>query len=266
MSWYSDLLDRFLAITTAGDKLDVAIQDQTTPPFHYYLMTENKTDIGLTAGIPKDTTVIPVTSGHGFTVTAPNDYIAIWEDSVFEQIKVIGVSGDNITVSMPIANPFTIAAQVVRGKIDLNVDGSTVHVDAFFRMFGPNAIVPIDIIGGKVVMLHSSAGDRSKYGDLAALADGDGTFLRQNNGSSVNLGDYQNNQDYEEHGWSVEFDDKAGGGNFSTVAEIDVKKTYGVAIRFDPNLNDYFQACIRGNLSALNRHRFILFGQYTEGE
>lgn len=245
---------------------DVNIQDQTTPPFQFYLMTEEKTDIGVISPVAENAQTITVTAGHGFTVTTPPDYLTIWENSAFEQLKVIGVAGDIITVNIPAAGTFTTSAQVVRGKIDLNVNGSITPVNAFFRMLGPNAIVPIDVLGGKVTMLHSSAGDRSKYGNQAVLADGDGTAFRKCNGICVNLGDYQSNQDFEEFGWKVIFDDKAGGGDFSTVAEVDVKKVFGIAIRLDPNTSDFFQVTIRGDLSGLNRQRFILYGHYTEGE
>jgi hypothetical protein len=254
-------------VSTNSDGIDVYIQDQTTPPFHFYLMTEVKTDIGIVNPIVLGDDTFTATTGHGFTVgVAPYDYMVIWENGGFEQRKVIAVVGDVITVNVPFGNNFSTNAVVIRGKIDLNLDGSITPVNAFFRMFGPNTTIPIDVIGGKVTMLHSSAGDRSKYGNQASLLNGKGTYFSKNDGINLNLGDYQSNQDFEEFGWTISFDDKAGGGNFSTTAEIDIKKIFGIALRLDPRNGDYFQATIRGDLDGLNRHRFMLFGQYTLGE
>jgi hypothetical protein len=254
------------AVTTAGDGVDVYIQDQTTPPFHFYLMREDKTDIGLTVDANKDDTVLNLTTGHGFTAPkTPPDYMVLWEGNNFEQVKVIGVSGDQVTIDAPLPSGYTTAATIIRGLIDLDLDGSTTPVEACFHFFG-SADQPIDIIGGRIAMLHSSAGDRSKYGNLTALSDGEGSYFRHDNGITINLGTYQNNQDFEEFGWEVTFDDKAGGGNYATTCTIDLKQKYGIAKRIDPGLGDFFCFTIRADLTGLNRHRIALFGQYTLGE
>jgi hypothetical protein len=263
----TQILENSFSVTNDG--IDIFIQDQTTPPFQFYLMTEDKTDIGTVNPIAKGDITFTATSGHGFTaVTAPYDYMMIWENGGFEQLKVINVAGDIITVNVPFGNSFSTNSVIVRGKIDLNGNGSVTPIQAYFRMFGPNATEPIDIIGGKVTMLHNSAGDRSKYGDQVPLINGQGTYFTKsvNNIVTLNLGDYQDNQDFEEFGWDISFDDKAGGGDFSTVATIDVKNIYGIALRLNPLTDDFFCAVIRANLTGLNRHRFILYGQYTLGE
>jgi len=254
-------------ITTAGDGVDVYLQDQTTPPFHFYIMREDKIDIGLTAPVLKDDTVLNLTAGHGFTYPAiPLDYLVIWENGIYEQVKIINVTANQITIDVPSPVAFSINAVLIRGKIDLDLDGSGTPINAYFRFYGPDAEIPIDIIGVQVSMLHGSASDRSKYGNLAGLLDGKSTYFRHINGVTVNLGSYQNNQDFEEFGWDVAFDDKAGGGNFATTCTMDIKQKYGVAKRINPRTNDSMCVTVRGDLRGLNRHRVCVYGQYTQGE
>jgi hypothetical protein len=264
----TDLKAKGGAINIENGVMPTREQDNTAPPVQFYLMKEEKTDIGIISA-EKGATDITVTTGHGFTAPLPRgqeDWMVIWENNAFEQVKVIGVAGHVITITTPLPFTFSTNAVVVRGKIDLNLNGALAPVVGLFKAYGPNLSIPFDIIAAKVIMLHSSAGDKSKYGNQTILDVDKGTYFRQINGSTTNLGTYENNQDFEEFGWHVAFDDKAGGGNFSTVCQIDTKEIFGTAIRVDPRLNEQLDINIRGDLTGLTRHRVAIYGHFTQGE
>lgn len=253
---------RALVIGDGDSELDVFIQDQTTTPYHFYMMTEDQTGITLTSPVSTDDMVLNVSAGHGFSI---GDYLVIAEGDLFEQAEVVGVNVNEITISLPFANPFTLSAEIVRGRTDLSFDGSVTPVDFYAKIYGSGAIVPIDIIGAKITIVHESAGDFSLFGNLSALTNG--LFLRKTDGENTNLGNYKTNQDFENYGFHVRFDDRAGGGGeYSTIATINIKEFYGVALRMRPDSSDYFLGKIRDKLDTLISLKIMIFGHFTAGE
>lgn len=252
---------RALAVSNADGPFDTFLQDQTTPPFHFFMMTEEKTDINLTSPVSVGDEVINVSSGHGFVV---GSMIVISEGDAFEQAVVKSVATNAITINIPSAGAFTTAAVVIRGNRDLNIDGTT-PVEFCTRIYGVGAQVPIDIIGAKVTIIHDAAGDLTKFGGIPELTNG--LYLRKSDGQQLNLANYKSNQDFEDFGWSVRFDDRASGlGEYGTIITIDMKKVYGVALRIFPSTEDFIKGIIRDNLEDLLSLRFMLYGQFTQGE
>lgn len=252
---------RALSVSNAGGPFDIFQQDQTTPPFQYFMMTEDKTDITLTAPVAVDDNIINVSSGHGFSI---GNMIVISEGDSFEQAIVKAVDVNAITINIPSAGSFTIGARVIRGNRELNIDGTTPK-EFCFRIYGENAIVPIDVIGAKVSLLHAAAGDLSLFGGIAELANG--FYLRKTDGQQLNLANYKRNQDFEDFGWNIKFDDRgSGGGEYSTIADINMIERYGIALRVFPSANDYIKGVIRDNLTTLLSMRIMLYGHFTQGE
>ena len=131
-------------------------------------MREDKTDITLTSAVTKGDTVISVSSGHGFT--GAGEYIVIMENGYFIQTKVVSVATDDITIQNETGNAFTTGATVIRGSIEMNVDGST-PVEFQFNM--RQSTIPIDIQYIHVTIWNdATAGDDGKFGDLTALTNG----------------------------------------------------------------------------------------------
>jgi len=249
----------FFGGQAAGSSLDVFIQDQDTPPFQYFLMQNLKEDILLVTGTAIDDEVIYVDAGHGITT---DSYLSIREGAYQSQVGVSGVAGDDITLATPLSNAYTTDAQVIRGNIEMNISGS--YSDQIFEMevWGTE---PIDIQTVVVTIQHDGAGDDSKFGDLAALTNGllfvkDGDVIHQH------LGNYKQNQDFREFGATVEYSDKAGGGNYATNITYDIKKIYGIVIRVDPDYNESLQAIVQDDLNDLVRLRVSIMGQITLGE
>lgn len=243
------------------DNIDVHIQDQHTPPFQYYLMREDKTDITITSPVSKGDTVISVSAGHGFT--AGGEYMVIMENDLYIQSKVISISTNDITIQGSVGNDFTTGATVLRGSIEMNIDGST-PVDFVFNM--RQGITPIDIQYANITIWNNAAaGDDGKFGDLGALTNG--LRVIKENLIDQGLGTYRTNSDFREFGGVVTYNPRSGGGgNFGVDITFDIKKAYGVVIRIDPKVPDIFKGSVRDALQTLDRVRISIMGQYTLGE
>jgi hypothetical protein len=241
-------------------EIDTWSQDQVTPPFQYYVMSEEKDDITLTAAVSKGDEVIAVSAGHGFTGTG--EFMVIQEGDIFLQAKVKSVATNNITLESPSSSAFTTDAIVIRGLIDLNVDGSVTEKEFVFNKRGG---IPIDIQYIHVTIWNASAaGDDGKFGDLAELTNG--LLVRKEDGTDQSLGNYKSNSSFRDLGAQVDYNDKAGAGTYGVSICFRIKETYGVVLRFDPDTPDVFKVTVRDNLSTLNKLNISLMGQYTQGE
>jgi hypothetical protein len=246
----------------SGNTKEVFIQDTTSPLFQYYLMTEEKTDITLTSDINIDDVTFEVSADHGITTS---HYLALWEGSAFEQVKVAGVSTNTITVELPFATAFSaLGTQIVRGKIDLAID--TTGTDFYFKMYN-NAQIPIDIGYFVLTMQHgANVPDDGKFGGIDALTNG--IYFRQVDGTRINLGNYKTNQDFKDRGAIVSYTEKAPAGTNGTSILFDIKSTFGQVMRINPRLNDYFIGRLRDELETEGMVKFTisLLGSYTQGE
>lgn len=245
--------------------IDVNIQSQTSPLFQYFLMTDEKTDITLTSDIAIDDTVINVSAGHGFDATG--EYIVVWDDNKYIQMKVVSIATDAITVTHPIVQTFLAAtAMVTRGRIDMNVDGSSVPVN--FHMEIKNFTTPIDITKIIITMQHgANVPDDGTFGGLAALNNG--LWFRKENDLKYNLGNYKINQDFRDVGGEIVYTAKAPAGTNATNITFDIESIFGQVIRIDSRLNDHVHGQVRDaiNVAAgMTKFTVSLIGSYTRGE
>lgn len=253
--------------------IDNNIQDQTTPLFQYYMMEHLNATIQLTSPANIDDTTINVTGGHGFIV---GNSVVLWENSGFEQCKVTNVATNVISISVPLGNTFTTDAIVIRGNIEMNVLGAPGVGERIFSFIMYDAEVPIDITNIRLNLTHTQGGDDSKFGDVDVLPNG--MYVRKQNENISNYGNYQRNLDFVDRNGDVFYDDKAGGGLFSTkvVFQINGRENFGVVIRIDPRfidplttlprVPDSLSVHIRDDLTDLDSFRMSLIGSYTEGE
>ena len=251
-------------------EIDVNIQSQTSQLFQYFLMDEQKTDITLTSAISEDDEIINVSPGHGFTAAA-GEYIVVRDGDVFTQSKVISVATDAISVEMPIANDIPNTADVIRGNINMNVDGSSTPVDYKYSSNccgNQNAQIPIDLSTIIITMQHgANVPDDGKFGGIAALTEG--MYFRKMNGGRVNLGNYINNQAFKDVGASVEYTDKAPAGTNATNITFAIEDIFGQVIRMDPRLDDFALAKVRDDQSSsagMDKLTISLVGSFTSGE
>lgn len=251
-------------------EIDVHIQSQTSQLFQYFLMNEQKMDITLTAPISMDDVIINVSAGHGF-IAAAGEYIVIRDGDIFSQAKVISVSTNAITIDMPCAADIPATASVIRGNVNMNVNGSITPIDFKYSSNccgSQNAIIPIDI--GKVVitMQHgTNTPDDGKFGGLSALTNG--LFFRKENGIRLNLGNYIYNQSFKDVGATVEYTEKAPAGTKGTNIVFDIERIFGQVIRMNPRLDEFILAKVRDNLSTgagMAKLAVSLIGSFTSGE
>lgn len=243
-------------------EIDVWIQDQTTQPVHYYLMNELKSDITLTAPISKGDSIFSVSSGHGFT--AGGEFIVIMEGDLIIQQAVTAVATNDITIGETAPYNFSTNAVVIRGDIEMNVNGSVTPVNyQFYKRSG----VPVDIQVIHMTIWNAAAqGDDADFGDITALTNGVYAY-KETDTVNGNLGVYKNNSEFREFGAEISYNDRSGGGgNYGVDIHFHVKDHYGVVIRFDPDNNEKLWVKIRDNLSSLDRLRVAVIGQLTLGE
>jgi len=188
--------------------LRATLQDSVAPLFQYFLMQEQNDDITLVNPVAVDDEAVTVSAGHGFTPVA-GEHIVLFEGNRYTQMRVTGVAGDIISVDHPIQSAFTVAdAIVIRGNINMNVDGSGADVE--FKAQLRNFTIPIDITKIIITMQHgSNVPDDGKFGGLTALTKG--LFFKKMNDSSFSLGNYIQNQDFKDTGGAVEYTDVSRG-------------------------------------------------------
>ena len=251
-------------------EIDVHIQSQTSQLFQYYLINEQKTDITLTALVSMDNEIINVSAGHGFTV-ASGEYIVIRNGDSFVQAKVIGVSINAISIEMPVAVDIPITAGVIRGNINMNVDGSSTPVDFKYTSNccgSVNALIPIDIGTVIITMQHgANVPDDGKFGGISALTNG--MYFRKENGERVGLGNYISNQSFKDVGAVVEYTQKAPAGTYATNITFDIERIFGQVVRVNPRTDDFIIARVRDDQNSgagMAKMSISLVGSFTSGE
>lgn len=251
-------------------EIDVHIQSQTSQLFQYFLINEQKTDITLTTLISMDDEVINVSAGHGFTGVL-GEYIVIRNGDLFVQAKVIGVATNAISIEIPVAVDIPITASVIRGSINMNVDGSSTPVDFKYTSNccgSEDAQIPIDIGTVIITMQHgSNVPDDGKFGGITVLTKG--MYFRKENGERVSLGNYISNQSFKDVGAAVEYTQKAPAGTYATNITFDIERIFGQVVRVNPRTNDFILARVRDDQNAgagMVKMSISLVGSFTSGE
>jgi len=238
---------------------DVWIQDQITGYFHRYFMTEEKTDIILTTAASKGDKIISVSSDHGIT---SEDCLLIVNGNYTQQVIVVSVSNDDITINYAIGKDLSIAdTTIIRGSIEMNIDASGTPVTFYCR---PYVNIPVDILHIHIFFTDNLEGDDSKYGGIGALTNG--SYCRQEDGDHCNLGLYKSNRDFIEHGAISKYTNKAGGGNYTMDFAFNTKEPYGIVLRLDPEKGEFLSFTIQDDLTDLISHRVVATGHLTKGE
>lgn len=244
-------------------KKNVNVKCTTYPLFQYFGIRELKNDIILVNPISINDTIFSVNSGHGFQI---GEYVAIWENSRFEQAEVINIANNNITIEIPFATNFTTNAKIIRGDVNLNVDGSVTPIDFWFKTY--DSIIPIDIQYAIFQFHHgTNVPDDGKFAGITALTNG--LYIRHKNGKQVNFGNYKKNIDFKIRGATVNYTQKAPAGSYATEIIIDITKAFGQVVRVNPRTNDFIQLRIRDKIDSvagISFARVSLLGSFTEGE
>lgn len=240
--------------------IDSFIQSQVEPPIQFYMQTEAQTDLKLATDVSLNDTVLVFEAGHG-CVAGEYNYITIWEDNQFSQLRIIAVDGNNVTIGIPIPKAYTTEATIVRGSINMAVDGSVTSQKFYFRP--TNIVIPLDISEIKIIMTHTADGDSDKFGGITKLTNG--FYMRRYNGYTFNYGNYRSNGDFESFGGTYKKDDKAPSGVYGTVITFPVEDVFTKEIRIDGRSDEYLECVIRDDNTNTSM-RVSLLGSYTQGE
>ena len=259
-------IDKMLTkLGSTSDAVDVVVQSTTSSLFQYILMNEQKTDITLTSIITTDDMVVNVSAGHGFTGVA-GEFMVVRNGNVFFQLRVKSVATNAITVESPIDNDYPITSSVMRGNVNMNVNGASIPVDFKYSFNGTEeATVPIDI--QSVVFTFQSGNnvpDDGTFGGIGALVNG--LLFRKVNGDNTGLGNYTSNQEFRDVGGEILYTQKAPSGTYATNILIDILGKFGQVIRLDPRELDYIFARVRDNLGTLDKFTISILGSFTSGE
>ena len=252
-----------------GDKLDVSIQDQTTPDISLFLGQSLATDLTFTSTPAVDgETAVLITSPTVVPIVG-ND-IFIREGTYFSQLElnaVTDLTGGNYSVdlSMPLDYVYTTSATITLQNVDLSVNGSVTPIEFCLTAAGQTATEEWDINRMIVSMTHTASGDDGKFGGITALTNG--IYFRYEDGTTKNLFNAKENADFAAEGYDITYPARSGGlGTYGTRARITFngQDKRGVVIRLAAATADKFVGIVRDDLSTLTSFRVKVQGQVVE--
>ena len=229
--------------------------------FHRHTGTATTLDATVTGGGSAPST-ITVASGVGF---ANGDSIQIESATIVEATFPTIISGGGTTtlvLDRPIDNDFDIGDSVEKVDANMAVDGSGTPVS--FRLL-PDTDQVWHVIRFLIGMVHGSAADDSKFGNVASLTNG--CALRGYSGATGQyrtFTNWKNNSDIKMDMFDLNYTDKAGGGNFGSNGRGSLKIGTGAIAEIDESAGDFVELLIQDDLSGLIK--FNLKGQgHAEG-
>lgn len=267
----AETLEAYLSSTS--QQFDVTIQDQTTPSIEHF-MWQDINDITILSNMTKGDNVITLVSGHGIVNDSGDDrdYINIYYsdsniigdfvNNRFSQHAVVGISGDNISITPPI--PYDLDTTKVTSSQRVNVNMAKLASFASpltFKAYPPTNL-SWDLTRIVVDKIMTSAGEDALFGNLPALQNGLFFGFEGDNFTEYQLMIFDNGG-WRATAYDVQYTTRSTGGGLYGMA---IRKTsagqdkLGVAIRLDSSTNDIFICKIQDDLSLLNRFRIKVMG------
>ncbi len=254
--------NKLVSYTTADDYRglsDVFIQDQSTPIVDYFL-TRKLGDAELAVAVEFDDREITLVAGHGFVV---GNMIEIDDgDKLLYQSRVLGVTGDVISVANPVCYPFAVTANVRRVTQDGNVVGSPAAPIIYSIKPPPGVEWDINILS--VNMLDGTVMDDATFGGIAGPING--VVYRVIDGDCNNIFTAVDNSCFIRHcDWAM-YSDKAPAGQYGFNAKryFNSQTGDGVSVRIGGADVAEFQAVIAADISGLNRFWNVVRGHVVE--
>ena len=206
---------------------------------------------------------ITVVSGTGFN---NGDPIQIEDETKIEVTFPTIISGGGtatLVLDRPIDFDFAIGATIEQVATNMAVDGSITPVS--FKLI-PDTSQTWHIVRFLLAMVHSTAGDDSRFGDIAGgLANG--CVLRGYNAEADQYRTFTNwksNFDIKMDMFNLPNTDKAGAGNFGTNGRGSIRDGTGASPRLIGANDDYLELLVQDDLTGLIK--FNLKGQgHIEG-
>lgn len=231
---------------------DVAVQDQATAPVSYYLCNELG-EITLAAPTVVGSKLATLEAGHNVSA---GQVICLTEGLRLYQGKVLAVDASEVTLDTPFDAIYTAAADAIRASSNMIVDGSETPV--IFSL-GPPAPITWHITGFAVRIVDASEFDDTKFGGVAALANG--VIMRaERSGILAVLGNAKCNGDLKLLLSEGQYSDKAGAGKYGGFWSGFIRDILGVVIELDGSTGDTVQVLIQDDLEDLLTFEVVIQG------
>ena len=250
-------LRQFVLTDTSGTTADVEsnnalavnIQDQHSEAFALYLWKTNVTP-SMTVGGNIDDTSITVDSIVGVNA---GDVITMFDGTRHYQSLITGTAPNTINLAAPLDYAFTTGSTIEIGDWKMNVDGSGPPVT-----FVAHTPWEADVYSIQLTMGGAAAMDSQKFGDIPVLTNG--FALRQKNSITKNLLLAIHNKGLANHGFVLQYDDRAGGGGeYLLQAYKSYPIKHGVSLRLEDS-NDEIQAIVQDDLTGMDYFVCIIMG------
>lgn len=256
---------------------------QTTPitnimsvePIVDWFLSNKINETTLAVAIPPSTLVSTITVDDA-TGAIPGYYVEIHEAPFYNQIEILAVNGNDITLIYPLGFPYTTDALVRIVNVNLAVNGSVTPVEFSFSPPDNNFGITRFI----VTMFHDTAGDDGKFGDLAPLLNGVYTGLREKVLTGTpseftvfyNTYNFKTNGDFANVSYDVTYNAKTGNPQSPGAFSTRVRKSYGgqdksngwIELLSNDDASLYF--IVRDDLSALERFTVNFSGRSMNGD
>jgi len=189
MSNFSNDLAKRLLASMPNRGVDVNVQDQTTPPVLFRLnQVIGETTLAIATSIGDKS--VTVTDSTGMVI---GQYVSILSapDNRFYLAKILGISGDIVTLDTPLDFAFPIGSGVAFRNANMNVNGSV--TPQVFSVRGDVADIAAEIDITRIIfsMTCDTVVTFAKFGDLTALTNG--IVLRRKNGDYNNIFNIKSN-------------------------------------------------------------------------
>ena len=259
--------------------MNILQSDNYAEPLERFLSEKLNTTAFASAPVVDDLTVT-LTAGHGAVV---GNFLEIWEANTFEQIEIVGVATNTITLAYGVPFPFSTNAVVKVVNVDVNVDGSVTN--KCFTFQSESGIWDISRFIWNIV--SSAQPDDTKFGGITGLTASEGLLLENNIDFPVTpqtpggiirftLANIKDNRDMRYLGYDLNYADRANPqGDYST----SIRKTtngaeksgtvYRIFDKFplvqDPDFigKNRIEARVRADLTDLESFRIVVHGHRT---
>ncbi len=139
------------------------------------------------------------------------------EEGVNQEIGVLtitDITANVVTIDRPLGNDYTTSASVSEVITNMIVDGTLASPEIFEIDPPPGTVWQITRL--LISITHTTAGDNSKFGNIAALENGVCLRITSSAGRTAVFANWKTNKDIKLDMFNVEYTDKAGPGLFGT--------------------------------------------------
>lgn len=169
-----------------------------------------------------------------------------------DHLRVTDITDTTIIIDRPLQNSYSTSSTVEIVHEDLSGMAGTLASPTSFIVQPPSGTI-VDINRIIIEMIHDSAGDDSRFGNILGGIP-NGVVLRENKANSKNiLSVWRNNSKIKEDMFDLTYSDKAGSGLFSTSARwtFNSKGKDNFAIRLIGSNDDKLEILNQDDLGSL---------------